>query len=186
MRTLLNKLKSFLEDKRIYCWLDLLPYRYRMLYWDKIKPIFKPQHSRLRKAIPRTWSDITSLIVTVNFEFIKSFYEDEYKLGQIDWKSSSKEHAKFERWLKKAYRYITVERPILNTRLDEAYPPSKPFDEMFVTVTDESGRKVCQLVDDGVPYKVKYKEVIALEKKISKLDTKVITEMIEYREYFWT
>ena len=185
MKTLIRKFKSLLKDKGIYCWLDLLPYRYRMLYWETIKPVFKPQHERLRKAIPRTWCDISSLIVTVNFEFIKSFYEEEYKLGQIDWKSS-KEHAAFERWLKKAYRYITVERPILNTRLDEAYPPSKPFDEMFVTFTDETGRKVHQMVDDGVPYKVKYKDVIAIENKISKLDTKVITEMIQYREYFWT
>jgi len=185
MNTLINKISSLLQNRGIYGWFDLLPYRYRMFYWEKIKPIFKPQHTRLRKAIPRTWCDITSLIVTVNFEFIKSFYEDEYKQDQIDWKATN-DHAKFERWLKKTYRYITVERPNLNTRLDEAYPPSKPFDEMFVTVIDENGRKVHQFVDDGIPYNVKYEDVIAIEKKIFKQDTKVLAEMIDYREYFWT
>ncbi len=177
---------DFLNKHRIYDWLDLFPYSFRMWYYDNVKPIFNPCHQRLRKAIPRQWSDITSLIVLVNFEFIKSFYEEEYKSNTVDWKGSSEGHAKFERWLKKAYRYITVERPLLEQRLERAYPPHKPFDEMFKPITTEKGERVYQLVDDGIPYEVKYKEVIALEAKIQKKDTKIITEMIELREYFWT
>jgi hypothetical protein len=64
---------------------QLLPYSWRSFYYDHIKTIFKPQHKRLRKAIPRQWSDLTHLIVVVNFEFIKSFYDDEYSTGLVDW-----------------------------------------------------------------------------------------------------
>jgi hypothetical protein len=56
---------------------DIVPYGWQRFYYDKIKTIFKPHHSRLRKAIPRQWWDLSGLIVEINFEIIKSFYEDE-------------------------------------------------------------------------------------------------------------
>ena len=165
----------------IYDVFDLFPYRWRLWYWDNIKPIIQPAHKRLRKAIPRQWQDITSLIVNLNFELIKSFYEEEYKHGPVDWEGTSKEAAKFEKWLNEAYRYIVVERTILEKRMEEAYPPSKPFDEMFKRT--EGGYL---MIDDGVPYEVKYKKVIELEKKIEDTDTKVLKDLIKYRDYFWT
>lgn len=182
----MNKVRKYLFEKfGIYDFLDLFPYRYRMYYYDVILPIFKPRHQRIRKAIPKTWCDISSLIVNVNFEFIKSFYEDEYKNGDIDW-SSDKKHKNFENWLIKAYRYITVERPILEQRLEGSYPPSKPLTEMFKPITDEKGKKWFEMINDGIPYEVKYKNVIALEKEISQKDTKILTELIKNREFFWT
>jgi hypothetical protein len=164
----------------IYELADLLPYRWRHWYWDNIKPIIKPAHKRLRKAIPRQWQDITSLIVNLNFEFIKSFYEEEH--GTVDWEGTSEEAAKFEKWLNEAYRYIVVERPILEKRMEEAYPPSKPVDEMFKRTEDGN----YLMIDDGIPYEVKYKGVIELEKKIEETDTKVLKDLIKYRDYFWT
>jgi hypothetical protein len=182
----MNKIrKYFFEKFGIYDFLDLFPYSYRMYYYDNILPIFKPRHERLRKVIPRTWRDISSLLVDVNFEFVKSFYEDEYKQNQIDW-SSSEEHKNFEDWLIKSYRYITVERPILQKRMEESYPPLRPFVEMFKPITDKDGRKLFQMVDDGIPYEVKYKKVNELEKEISEKDTNVLTELIKYREFLWT
>lgn len=178
-------MKQFFRQLRIYDWLDLFPYRYRLWYYDIIKPIFKPCHARLRKAIPRQWADLVSVIENINFEIIKSFYEDEYKDGYIDW-SSSEEHKAFEQWLIEAYRYITIERPILKNRLENSYPPTKPLDEMFIPFTDESGRKMFQMVDDGVPYEVKYKDVIHFEKTIKEKDTKILIEMIKNRDFFWT
>ena len=166
----------------IYDVFDLLPYSWRHWYWDNIKPIIKPAHKRLRKAIPRQWRDISSLIVDLNFEIIKSFYEEEYKQETVDWKSTSKEAAKFEKWLNEAYRYIVVERLILEKRVEEAYPPSKPFDEMFKPTGDGN----YELVNDGIPYEVKNKEVIDLEKKIEETDTKLLKELIKYRDFFWT
>lgn len=178
-------MKTLFQRWRIYDWLDIFPFRYRMWYYDNIKPIFKPCHVRLRKAIPRQWSDLVSIIENVNFEIIKSFYEEEYKNGHIDW-SSSETHKAFEQWLIETYRYITVERPILKKRLENSYPPSRPFNEWFKPITDEKGRKMYELIDDGIPYEVKYKDVIHFEKTINKKDTKILTEMIKNREFFWT
>ncbi|NBO36398.1 hypothetical protein EBU91_02515, partial [bacterium] len=90
----------------------LFPRSWRNFYYDHIRTIFKPHHKRLRKAIPRQWSDISHLIVMVNFEFIKSFYEDEYVKGIVDW-DATQPHQKFSTWLEKTYYYIMVERPKL-------------------------------------------------------------------------
>ena len=80
--TLLYKIRNFIQEKTgVWDLWDILPYRWNMWYYDKLKPIFKPKHSRLRNAIPRQWCDISSLIVNVNFEFIKTFYEEEYVDG---------------------------------------------------------------------------------------------------------
>ena len=175
----------FFKKTKIWSLWDILPYRYCMYYYDCIKPIFSPKHKRIRNAIPRNWCDITSLIETVNFEFVKSFYEDEYKQSCVDWKATE-HHKEFEEWLIKAYRYITVERPILEKRLGEAYPPARPISEMFKPITDEKGRKMFEMVDDGVPYEVKYKKVNELKAKIEKKDTKVLIEIIKRRDDFWT
>lgn len=164
---------------------DYLPYRWRLWYYDVIKPVFRPHHARLRKAIPRQWSDLVTVIVNINFEIIKSFYEDEYKDGYIDW-SSTEEHKAFEQWLINAYRYITVERPILQSRLENSYPPTRSLDEMFQPFTDEAGRKMFRMVDDGVPYEVKYKDVIYFEKLINEKDNQILKELIDKKEFFWT
>jgi hypothetical protein len=183
-------LKTFREYiyRKYHIWdaLDLLPYRFRMYYYDHFKPIFFPKHKKVRAAVPRTWADITSMIVDVNFAMIKEFYEDEYLDGMVDWEGSSEGHKKFEQWLKEAYVYAAHKRPSLEAERDNSYPPSRPFDEWFEEKTDEKGRRVLQMKDDGVPYEVKYKDVIRLDKKIEENDTKFLKEMIEYREYFWT
>jgi hypothetical protein len=165
---------------------DLLPYRFRMYYYDYVKPIFCPRNKKVRASIPRTWADVTSLIVNVNFAMIKQFYEDEYLLGFVDWEGSSEGHKKFEQWLKEAYAYVVYKRPSLEAERDNSYPPSKPFSEWFEKKTDENGKNVYQMIPDELPYEVRYKDVIRLEKEIEETDTKFLKEMIEYREYFWT
>ncbi|MFN9982851.1 MAG: hypothetical protein ACK53Y_23175, partial [bacterium] len=88
-----KKIKSYLSEKFVI-WdvCDLLPYRFRMHYYDRFRPIFFPQHKKVRAAVPRAWADITSMIVDVNFAMIKEFYEDEYLNGIVDWKGSSEGH----------------------------------------------------------------------------------------------
>ena len=184
---ILTKLKNQIFEKYgIWDVWDLFPYRFRMYYYDYVRPVFFPQHKKVRAAIPRTWADITSMIVDVNFAMIKEFYEDEYLNGVVDWEGSSEGHKQFEQWLKEAYTYVAYKRPSLEAERDNSYPPSKPFNEWFEEKTDEKGRRVLQMKDDGVPYEVKYKDVIRLEKEIAETDTKFLKEMIEYREYFWT
>lgn len=185
-KTFIYKIRKFIQKKcGIWDIFDLFPYGWRMYYYDSIKPIFKPQHTRIRKSIPRGWCDLQTLIVNINFEIIKSFYEDEYLNDTIDWEATS-QHKNFADWLQKAYKYIVEVRPKLENDMNNAYPPSRTMDEMFKPVTDESGRKMYEMIDDGVPYEIKYAEVIRLEKLIDDNDTEVLTQMIKFRNYFWT
>ena len=169
---------------------DILPYKYQRFYYNKVKTIFKPCHSRLRKAIPRQWSDITSLIVDVNFEMIKSFYEDEYSDGIVNWESDE-HHKEFAQWLEAAYKYITVERPELQKQMGAAYPKETNLNEsFFASKTDEHGNvtrqwKSCE-ERYGKSYEEVYGEVNRLEALIDKRDTEVLTELIKRRDYFWT
>lgn len=186
-KSLCAKVRSFICEKTgVWDVWDLLPYKWNMWYYDYIKPIFKPKHSRLRKAIPRQWCDITSLIVDVNFEFIKAFYEDEYVDGIVDW-SATEHHQEFARWLEQSYSYITKERPELEKQKEEAYPKSDGcLFNNFEEITDEKGRKLYKFKDDDISYEVKYGEVNRLEKLIEEKDTEILIQLIKRRDYFWT
>lgn len=179
--------RSFLFEKfGIWDMWDILPYKWNMWYYDSIKPIFKPSNSRIRKAIPKQWSDISGLIVNVNFEFIKAFYEDEYVDGVVDW-SATDHHQEFAHWLELSYKWITKRRPELEKEKDDAYPKREgDLFDMFEETTDEQGRKLYQFKDDGIPYEVKYGEVNRIEKLIEEKDTEILTQLIARRNYFWT
>jgi len=161
---------------------QLLPYSWKDFYYNHIKTIFKPHHKRLRKAIPKQWSDITHLIVMVNFEFIKSFYEDEYSIGLVDW-DATEHHKKFAIWLEKAYYYIMVERPKLLKQQDDSYPE---VNLELETGFDKNGLRFTKIKNARKSYEELYGEVDRLEQLINKKDTKVLTEMIKYRDHFWT
>ena len=185
-KTTLQKLRSFIWEKTgVWDIFDLLPYGWRMYYYDHIKTIFKPHNQRIRKMIPRQWRDISSLIEELNFELIKSFYEDEYKLDNVDW-SATEQHSEFASWLEKSYLYITQTRPQLEADLQKAYPEMKSFEEMFKPVVDKEGRKLYEMADDGIPYEVKYAEVNRIEKLIDEKDTEILTELVKRRCFFWT
>lgn len=148
------------------CWIRYaIPYQIREYYRKYIATIFKPQHKRIRKSIPRYWMDLDYIIEQTNFEVIKSFYEDEYKNGIVDWEESGKEAKKFVKWLEKAYNYIVVERPDLEAKMNNAYP------------IDDCRTK---------SYEELYGEVDRYEKLIEETDTKVLIDLIKYRKYMWT
>ena len=185
-KSLLYSVRSYIYEKfEIWDVWDVLPYRWSMYYYDYVKPFFSPRNKRIRKAVPRQYRDISSLIVDINFEFVKAFYEDEYKADIVDW-DATEHHKEFANWLEKSYEYITKTKPRLEKDLENAYPPCRDFDKMFEPTVDENGKKVFQMVDDGVPYEVKYKDVIRLEEEIRTKDTELLTELIKRREYFWT
>ena len=168
---------------------DIMPYKYQRLYYDHIKTIFKPHHTRLRKAIPRQWHDLSSIIIDINFEIIKSFYEEEYSSGIVDWQADE-HHSKFAKWLEEAYKYITIERPTLEKQMDASYPEAKLDDWFGEAETDKNGNvtrrmKTCE-ERYGKSYEEVYSEVNRIETLIDKKDTKIITELVKYRNYFWT
>ena len=125
------------------------------------------------------------MIVNVNFEFIKSFYEDEYKADIVDWEATE-QHSEFAKWLELSYKWITQRRPQLEIDLNNAYPTFKGFDDMFKPIVDKDGKKMFEMADDGIPYEVKYAEVNRIEKVINDKDTEILTELVKRRDYFWT
>jgi len=183
---IVGKIRSYLFEKYgVWDVIDIFPYRLRMYYWEIIRPIFSPSNQRIRKFIPRTYRDISHLMVDVNFEFIKAFYEDEYKKDIVDWEATE-HHSEFAKWLEGVYTYITKERPQLEIDLSNAYPPFKGFDEMFKPSISKDGKKMYELADDGIPYEVKYKEVNRIEQLIEDTDTEILTQFVKRRNYFWT
>ena len=185
-QSFITKIRSFVYDKcGVWDFFDLFPYRWRMYYYDYIKPIYKPSNQRIRKFIPRTYRDISHLMVEINFEFIKAFYEDEYKADIVDWEATE-QHSEFAKWLESAYIYITKERPQLEIDLNDAYPLFKSFSDMFKPTIDKDGKKMFEMADDGIPYEVKYKEVNRIEEEIETKNTEILTEFIKRRNYFWT
>jgi hypothetical protein len=164
----------------INIWLRWLMFKKNLSYkipyqvrdgWYKFKCFFNRKNKKYRAAIPNTWVDVCALIEDVNFAFVKGFYEDEYKSGIVDWKASGDECSKFAKWLEKAYHYVTVERTQLEKDLDAAYPPLK--ENWQATINKNT-------------YQEEYAEVHRLESLINKKDTKILTEIIKYRQYFWT
>lgn len=127
----------------------------------KVYRYFKPAHPQIRKSIPKEFVDISSLIVTVNFEFIKTFHDNEMDL--IDWEHNE-DYKQFKNWIDSAYNYIMFERPELEKELSNSYPPPK----MKGT------------------YEEKYKDVIRFEKLIETKDTEILLQLIKRREMFWS
>jgi hypothetical protein len=147
-----------------------IPYQLRN-GWYELKCFFNPKNKKYRAAIPNTWTDVCVLIEDVNFAFIKGFYEDEYKSGIVDWEASGEQCSKFAKWLEKAYQYVTVERPQLQKDLDAAYPPL-------------TAKRLTEVNKNT--YEQDYAEVHRIETLINKSDTKILTEIVKYRQYFWT
>jgi hypothetical protein len=164
---------------------NLLPYKFRSFYYDHIKTIFAPHHSRLRKVIPRQWNDLTEIIISVNFEIIKSFYEDEMLGGYVDWDASAP-HRRFKKWIEKVYNYITKERPQLLKDLDNAYPDVSDSLICRGISYNEKGERVTQIKNAHKTYEELYGEVNRIEQLIDKKDSQYIIEMVKFRKYFWT
>ena len=186
-KNIILKLRYMVYNKfGVWDVLDLLPKGWRYYYYDYIKPIFKPCHSKLRKSIPRTWIDLSGLVVSMNFQVITSFYEDEYVKGIVDWEGSSDGHNEFATWLEASYKYITVERKELEKQKEDAYPVLPPPEEMFIEEKTENGKTLYKYNPGPGTYEEKYGKVNRLEKIIEDKDTEILLALIKYRDYLWT
>jgi hypothetical protein len=139
--------------------------------WDdfsyKLKCTFKPKHQEIRKAIPKTWVDISSLIVDVNFAMILSF-KKEADESWVNWDGTEK-HREFKNWLDSAAHWITIGKVNCEAQADVLYPP-------------------CPLTDDlkGKSYEQLYGELNKMLSLIEETNSQILKQMIDYREYFWT
>lgn len=132
-----------------------------------IKCFFKPHHADIRKAVPRTWSDVSSLIIDVNFAMILSF-KKEADASYVDWRGTDK-HLEFKNWLDSAAHWITVGKVNCEKQRDALYPPHPLPEHMREWSYDQL-----------------YGEMKKIEKLIDDTNTNILKQMIDYREYFWT
>jgi hypothetical protein len=123
-----------------------IPYQIREFYYNKIKTIWKPQHTRIRKAVPKHWMDLDHVLQEVNFEIIKSFYEDEYMAGIVDWEGTGGDALVFTKWLEEAYTYITSYRKVLEKQIDNAYPNYKKVEKLEKEMEDRDTEVMIELV----------------------------------------
>lgn len=154
-RKLNNKLSMLFESKitwksRVYWFFsDLalyIPYPIRNFYRERIRTIWRPQHCRIRKAVPKYWVDLDHVLQEVNFEIIKSFYEDEYMAGVVDWEGTGGQALEFTKWLEKAYTYITSYRKVLEKQIDNAYPNYKKVEKLEKEMEDKDTKVLIELV----------------------------------------
>jgi hypothetical protein len=150
----------------VYYWFYGLKRKWDDLFY-KVKCFFKPQHQEIRKAIPKTWTDISSLIVDVNFAMIVSF-KKEADQSYVDWGWTEK-NQEFKNWLDSSAHWITVGRPNCEAQADALYPPY-PLPE------DLKGKSYNEL----------YGEMNKINLLIAETDTNILKQMIDYREYMWT
>ena len=131
------------------------------------KFLFRPAHPLIRKALPREWQDISSLITDVNFAMIAQF-KKEADESCVDWDYTD-ESRKFKNWLDVTALWVTEGRPNMIEHMQKMYPPH-PLPEKM----------------KDWDYEQLYGSVDQIEKVISETDTNILKQMIDYREYFWT
>jgi hypothetical protein len=133
-------------------------------FWYGVKCFFKPSHPIIRKALPKKWCDITSLLIDVNLAMIEQFYIEASE-SFIDWESDDK-HINFYSELKKANKYIKETRPKLLKRIDRGYEFAQN--------------------NKDLDYNAKYSTVNYTEKFIDSFDKKYIKWAIDNKDFFWT
>jgi hypothetical protein len=154
----------FREDVRLYfsiMWRRIEDFKY------KIQCFFFPKHQEIRKAIPRTWADITSLVVDVNFAMILSF-KKEADESFVNW-DGTPQHRQFKNWLDSSAHWITVGKPNCESQANTLHP-SHPLTDL----------------QKSKSYEELYGELNKMEKLISETDSNILKQMIDYREYMWT
>ncbi len=135
---------------------NMLPYRWSEFYFKNIKPVFFPNNRIILDTVPKQPANISDLIVDVNFAMIKQFYEKNYLLGLVDWKTTS-DLERFEQWLKEAYVYVCYKRPSLKAELKHGVALQETLVNSCYTTEEE----------------------------IAKNDTKILVQMMKYKNYFW-
>lgn len=128
-----------------------------------IECFFNPYHKRIRNALPKTFSDITGLILDLNFAMILDFYYEEVLDGPVDW-TFDEQHKTFINWIKNVVNYIEVERPALEKENDKLWRA-------------ENGKKINKTFLNKMHKK---------ENFIIEMDKRILKEMIDYKEMFWT
>lgn len=154
-----NRKSSFWED----LWFNI-NYNSKEFAW-KVYRWFKPCHQRIRNVIPNRWHDLPDLTLSINFEIIKSYVEEE--MDNVSWDHHEK-YIEVANWLRTSYEYITKGRLELQ----------KQFDKELEIASSPSKK--------GIPYKERYGETNRIEALIDEKDKEVLIGLANYRQYLWS
>jgi hypothetical protein len=154
-----NRKSSFWED----LWFNI-NYNTKEFAW-KVYRWFKPCHQRIRKVIPNRWNDLPDLTLSINFEIIKSYVEEE--MDNVSWDHHEK-YIEVANWLRTSYEYITKGRLELQKQFDKE-----------LEIASSSSKK-------GIPYKERYGETNRIEALIDEKDKEVLIGLANYRQYLWS
>jgi hypothetical protein len=131
--------------------------------WAIRHRISNPRKEMRKVVFPARYEDLPEIIVNFNKEVIIEIYEREKYFDKIEPSSIKSKSGRFEKNLKKYYKYVTETRPQM---LDEA---DKILKEHY-----------------GPPMKKKTKIWASKYETIDKLDNEMCLWVSANREYFWT
>ena len=154
-----NRKTSFWED----LWFNI-NYNSKEFAW-KLYRWFKPCHQRIREVIPNRWIDLPDLTLSINFEIIKSYVEEE--MDNVSWDHHEK-YIEVANWLRASYEYITKGRIELQLQFDKE-----------LEIASSSSKK-------GMPYEERYGETNRIEGLIDEKDKEVLIGLANYRQYLWS
>lgn len=165
-----NKVKK--EFPLQYFFRDILVEKYWIwrrklndLWWKIKNHIRNPRKEMKSTVFPSEYRDLPEIIFNFNSEVVKEIYEREKYFEH--WSASSDcrqpKRQKFEKELKKYYKYITVDR-------------NKMYDQ--VNELMEKNHKI--------PFKQRDDKWVKKLDQIDKLDNKMCIWVSSNREYFWT
>jgi len=145
---------------------------FKGLYFDyrekkyAVKRYINPFYPRFRKSMPRhQYSDVSEALRKVNFALVLDFWYDEMVDGIVDWNDNTN-HKNFFQGVKRAVKYIEVDRPALENKADEA---------LTVATNKTKGT-----------FEQRYGKHDALERKIDQKDKQLLIWIMQNREMFWT
>lgn len=164
----------------------------------KIRCLFKPYHSELRKIIPRRWSDITNIIPEFLLACIVSFVEKEDGLSQLRMmeedlqkqrklksrKISKEERAELNKYFKENWQGVKH----FNSYCDHRLSSYQKIQEIYKYAKEERPRYK-SFLDEGKDY-VNYDGTIIpwgdAEDFIDKKDTEYCRAIIDVLGHLWT
>ena len=168
-----------------YFFRDNVRYFFLHIKWSierkyrKLKKVFKNENHRHNNLIPREYEDDTSLYATVIFKMFKNF-EKEFEQGHVDW--DSMEHTSdFKKWYKKTKWRIEVVLPYIQKRDGATFEPIRNTKKADWAEIPE-GKEGIYRTKFHYHYRFShYWEAVELN-----METKILKEIIEKRQMFWT
>ena len=164
----------------------------------KIKCFFFPKQEWLTDVIPDTYCDKVELIPKVLFACLVDYIEVEKKKPYVhdigyDWAEELKDGFVTQTYvdavnireeeLIKAYDYIKRGRDVIQARIEWAYPPTEPFEELFTESETVDGHYELTVSPERIEC---YKEVNRLEAIKLEKDKECMRIIVRHHHQLWT